>query len=169
MVPGARGSHDAVDDAARLRIRGPPLSLSCPDLPAETSTAGWPEGGVDLGRARLVFRFSKDEEHVDIVVEFGAERAELKSRVHNYLLLLLARHRLDDSAQGVADAACGWIYQEDLIDALKVTPDRLNIDIFRIRRQFAGLGLVDAANIVERRPRTKQLRIGAAALVLQPV
>jgi hypothetical protein len=41
-----------------------------------------------------------------------------------------------------------------------MAPPQLNIEVFRIRRQFAAAGVVDAANIVERRPRTRQLRIG---------
>jgi hypothetical protein len=45
-----------------------------------------------------------------------------------------------------------------------MAPPQLNLDVFRLRRQFAALGIVDAANIVERRPRTRQLRIGTARL-----
>jgi hypothetical protein len=40
----------------------------------------------------------------------------------------------------------------------------MNVDIFRIRKQVAALGLVDAPNIIERRPRAKQLRIGVGDL-----
>ena len=56
------------------------------------------------------------------------------------------------------------MYQEDLLDALRVTATQLNIDVFRIRQHFARAGLHDSLNVVERRPRTKQLRIGTGAL-----
>jgi hypothetical protein len=37
---------------------------------------------------------------------------------------------------------------------------QLNVDIFRTRRQFAEVGIVDAAGIIERRPRARELRLG---------
>jgi hypothetical protein len=45
-----------------------------------------------------------------------------------------------------------------------MAPPQLNIDVHRIRKQFAEVGVLDAANIVERRPRTRQLRIGTGRL-----
>jgi len=48
----------------------------------------------------------------------------------------------------------------DLVRDPSTTAPQINLDVFRIRKQFAALGLPDAANIVERRPRTRQLRIG---------
>jgi hypothetical protein len=45
-----------------------------------------------------------------------------------------------------------------------MAPPQLNIDVFRIRRHFAAAGIAGAAGIVERRPRTQQLRIGTPHL-----
>jgi hypothetical protein len=45
-----------------------------------------------------------------------------------------------------------------------MAPPRLNIDVFRIRQMFAGIGLLDAANIVERRLRARQIRIGTGLI-----
>jgi hypothetical protein len=61
------------------------------------------------------------------------------------------------------------MYQEDLLRDLSTTHAQLNVDICRIRKHFGGLGLKEAAAIVERRVRTKQIRIGVADLVVTPV
>ena len=63
-----------------------------------------------------------------------------------------------------SEVACGWIHQDDVAHDPTMATPQLNIDAFRIRKQFAAAGLIGAANIIERRPRTKQLRIGAARL-----
>ena len=91
---------------------------------------------------------------------------KLGARAHNYLLLTLARYRLQDAAKGMWDAACGWVYIDDLLRALVATSNQLNVDIHRIRKQFGVLGLADAAAIIERRPRTGQIRIGVSDLVV---
>jgi hypothetical protein len=48
--------------------------------------------------------------------------------------------------------------------SLDEEPPHLNLDVLRIRKQFSALGVVDAANIIERRPRTRQLRIGVSRI-----
>jgi FHA domain-containing protein len=144
--------------------------FSCPDVVAETSTVDWPEREtISLSHVRLEFRVSRDEEHVEIHADLGKERRDFGSRGHNYLLLVLARQRLADAVQDFQSTACGWTYQDELVDALRISPERLNIDIFRIRKQFASFGVSDAAGIVERRPRTKQLRIGVGSLAIQTI
>jgi hypothetical protein len=85
-------------------------------------------------------------------------------RGHNYLLVTLARHRLKDAAAGLPEAECGWIYQDDFAQDPMMMSPQLNLDVHRIRRQFAAAGVQDAANVVERRPRTRQLRIGTGRL-----
>ncbi|HXN30441.1 MAG TPA: FHA domain-containing protein [Polyangiaceae bacterium] len=144
--------------------------FSCPDVVAETWTEEWPEGeATGVARLHLLFRASMDEEYVEIEADMGSRRENLGSRGHNYLLLLLARRRMSDAARDLTETACGWVYQDELVDSLRISPERLNIDIFRIRRQFASLGVSDPANIVERRPRTKQLRIGVASLTVRTI
>jgi hypothetical protein len=146
--------------------------FSCPELVTETSTVSFPEFvRGELARVKLIFRVSKEEEYVEIAVEREGRRDELPVRNFNYLLLLLARQRLADAEADpkIAESACGWVDQETFIEAIKSSPDRLSIDVFRIRRQFAGLGITDAAKIVERRPSTKQLRIGVGALTIESI
>jgi hypothetical protein len=118
---------------------------------------------------RLRFAVSRDEEHVELVVDWPSSRRDLGSRIHNYILLTLARHRLADASAGIPGSACGWVYQDELMRELGTSGTQLNVDIFRIRKQFATLDLSESAAIVERRPRTKQLRIGVANLLVEPI
>ncbi len=116
----------------------------------------------DVRFASLVFRVSRDEEDVRVQVSFGAETIDLPPRSYHYFLLTLARRRLQDAQQSLPEPECGWIDQEDLAHDQSMAGSKLHIDVFRIRRQFADIGMHDAAQIIERRPRGKQLRIGTA-------
>jgi hypothetical protein len=138
--------------------------LSCPAVVSPTSTAG---ARAEISTIKLVFAASADQEHVEITLDDGLTRRQLPVRNHNYLLLLLARRRLEDSRAGHAPTACGWTFREDLLRDLGVDAVQLNVDIFRIRHQFSSLGIAQATQIIERRPGTKELRIGVASLELQ--
>jgi hypothetical protein len=113
---------------------------------------------------QLTFRVSLDEEHVELLVVRGERILELGARSHNYLLLQLARARMRDERDGISDTSAGWVYREDLERALAADAARLNIDVFRIREHFSKFGLHDCLTIIERRPRTGQLRIGTGKL-----
>jgi pSer/pThr/pTyr-binding forkhead associated (FHA) protein len=119
-----------------------------------------------LKAARLAFKVSRDEEHVELKVHCESQVFDLGARSHNYLLLTLARYRLTDAAQGVALEACGWIYLEQLFRALGTSANLLNVDIHRIRKRFSELGLSDAATIVERRPHAGQVRLGVGDVLV---
>lgn len=137
--------------------------LSCPTTLANTIEDP-ARASSELSGIALRFRVSADEEHVELSLKRKGEAADLGSRTHNYLLLLLARQRMADVDQGLTDAGCGWVYRDDLISQLRTDRERLNIDIFRIRKQFSAAGVADAAGIIERRPGSGQLRIGIRAL-----
>jgi hypothetical protein len=154
-----------------FEVAGQKWRLSTPGMVSDTSVVDASEAAkaIRLQQVGLEFRVSRDEEHIQIRVERGADTIDLGSRSHNYVLLLLARERLADAARGVPDPACGWLDQEQLLRDLRTRPEHLNIDIFRIRKQFGAAGILDAASIVERRSGAKQLRIGVAKLAIQGV
>jgi hypothetical protein len=124
---------------------------------------------LEVRRLQLTFGVSLDEEHVELRVTSGVNSFDMGARAHNYLLLTLARRRLKDEAEALPETACGWIDQDELAHDPSMTPPQLNIDVFRIRKQFMALGVVDAANIIERRPRTRQLRVGTANLTVSAI
>jgi serine/threonine protein kinase len=116
--------------------------------------------GNRLTEAELVFSLSRDEEYIGLRVECGKDVFDAGARRANYLLLTLARRRLGDEAVGLPKSECGWVHQNELEGDPSMAPPQMNIDVYRIRKQLATLGFVDAVNIVERRPADRQLRIG---------
>ncbi len=146
-----------LEDGAAFEVAGRAYRFSCPAVVAPTQST---EVGRSVRDARLAFGVSRNEEHVEIVLEDGRGATPLAVRNHNYLLLVLARRRLADAEAKHPESSCGWIDKDELLDALGVTANQLNIDIFRLRKQFGALGFADAAHIVERRVSTKELRLG---------
>ena len=123
---------------------------------------------MEMARLRLVFSPTKDGRAIHLHVAHAGGGIDFGDEIsHSDLLLELARRRLADRDGGMTDAKSGWVREEDL----SVPPGRaprsaeeLDREIFRIRSQFAAFGAVDAANVVERWPRTRQLRVGTAHL-----
>jgi pSer/pThr/pTyr-binding forkhead associated (FHA) protein len=142
-----------------FEVDGRTWRFCCTESVRTTSLAVAP-AELEVRHLQLSFSVSRDEEHVQLHMTCGGSSFDMGARSHNYLLLTLARRRLEDADEGVAETTCGWLYQEDLAHDASMAPPQLNIDVFRIRKQFAALGVVDAANVIERRPRTRQLRIG---------
>lgn len=113
----------------------------------------------------LEFTVSRDEEHVEMRVLHGGRSVTLRPRAHDFFLLTLARVRLADQAQThLGEAEHGWIYRQDLARLLQVDRNLLNLWIYRARRQFSDAGVLDVANLVERRLGTEQLRLGVPQL-----
>lgn len=109
----------------------------------------------------LEFAVSRNEEEVEIAIVHGANRVALRPRAHSYLLLTLARARLADMDNPeLTPASHGWVDQARLLKMLATTPAQLALDIYRARRQFDDAGVLDAAQIVERRATSRELRIG---------
>jgi FHA domain len=140
-----------------------------PMAPATVASPGVSMSAVEVRSLQLAFSVSRDEEHVQLRVFRGDRAHDLGARRHNFLLLTLARQRLADAAEGLQDTSCGWVDQDDLAHDPTMAPPQLNVDVFRIREQFAKLGVIDAASIVERRPQPRQLRIGTGLLVITTV
>jgi len=148
-----------LSDQQSFEVEGESWVFHSPEAVQQTTSVA----GLEPPRIETVvlhFEVSSDEEFVGLRAERGGRVVDLGSRAHNYLLLTLARKKLSDVADHVRATGCGWVYQDDLLRELKLTPGQLNLDIFRIRKQFGVLDVVDSAGIVQRRPLTKQLRIG---------
>lgn len=120
-----------------------------------------------LADAHLEFGVSADEEHVTLTVRIGAESYPVKPRTHHYLLLTLARQRLEDVEQGVADSEAGWLHAEDLQRMLRMDRRALNTQVFRARRQLADFEFEGGSDIIERRDPARQLRIGPSRLTVE--
>jgi len=83
----------------------------------------------------------------------------LPSRAHYYTFLTLARVRLSSEADpSLPEAVRGWVAVDELTRMLAVDEDRVNVDIYRTRRDLAGMDIVNPAAAIERR--RGQLRLG---------
>jgi len=113
----------------------------------------------------LQFSVSRNEEHVQVKIVHGERSIELRPRAHSYVLLTLARLRVRDQGDQTLDPANqGWVYQERLLKMLATTPTQLAVDIYRARKQFSEAGVTEAAQVVERRASSHELRIGVPRL-----
>lgn len=109
---------------------------------------------------------SLDEESVRTVLRFADGELEIPPRAAHLVLLHLARERLADAARGLVAAEQGWVYAEVLGDALDMDPQRLNVEVYRARKQFTQLGIAGAAELFERRTQTRQIRLGVERVMV---
>ncbi len=147
-----------------FEVAGRRYTALLPQQPSQTTSVV--EAVCLVADLRLSFKVSQNEEHVELNAALNGVEQPLKTRVHHYLLVVLARQRLEDRDQGVGADDEGWVEQGDLCDRLQVDLQRLNTDIYRIRKQFAELSLIDPTHIIERRFDSKEVRIGTGHLRL---
>jgi hypothetical protein len=147
-----------------FEVAGRAWRFCCAEGTSKTTLADSYSLGLEVRHLQLSFSVSADEEHVHLQMSCGGKTIDMGTRTHNYLLLTLARRRLQDAAAGQPETACGWIYQDDYPHDPMMLPPQLNLDVFRIRQQFAAAGVADAGKIIERRPRTRQLRLGTGRI-----
>lgn len=131
-------------------------------LPSGTEETQRPSDLVRVQQLELVFQVSTDEETVLIELKAPRWLKRLDSRAHNYLLLHLARHRLKDSLLPKSEQ--GWVDRGALSQRLQLDAEHINVQLFRIRRNFAEAGVADAGNLIECRRRPSQVRIGSCEL-----
>ena len=118
----------------------------------------------------LRFEVSRDEEYVRLAARYRGSELDLGSRAHHYTTLALARLRAEDQgSSGLPESSWGWIGSSELIRQLASNETKLSVEICRIRQQFAQLGFADAADVIERRRGTGQLRLGIGLLEFSQV
>jgi hypothetical protein len=159
-------STTPITNLQTFEVEGRVWRFCCVEGTTKTTLADSSSLGLEVKFLQLTFSVSANEEHVHLQMSCGGKTLDMSCRNHNYLLLTLARRRLEDAAAGHPETACGWVYQDDYAHDPMMASPQLNIDVFRIRRQFEAAGVPDAAHIIERRPRTRQLRIGTGRLTV---
>jgi len=110
----------------------------------------------------LRFSVSHHEEHVQLQLRQQDLKQALPARIHNYLLLYLARARVRDMQRGVDSEAQGWVSIQLATRELGITVNHLNTQIFRARKQI-GESLpdaIDTSRLVERR--SWEIRLGCS-------
>jgi hypothetical protein len=119
---------------------------------------------VELFQTSLTFRVSADGEDVEVTLSTPRERVRLGQRAFTDLLLFLAQARMADQKEGLRSEEQGWVAVDALVPTLYPDTDTLNLNIFRARKQVEGLGIGDANSLVERRVRSRRVRLGVEHL-----
>ena len=86
----------------------------------------------------IFFDVSQNEEHVSLRFILDGYEYDLGQRNHHYLLLLLARKRLEDKEAGVTEAEQGWLDKDLLCKMLGQNEGHVNIQIYRFRKQLVS-------------------------------
>jgi hypothetical protein len=107
---------------------------------------------TSLNELTLLFQTSLDEESTHLTIQTGDKNIDLLVRSHHYLTLCLARQRVKDMEAGFDNSEQGWLYAESLARDLGVDASHLNIQIYRIRKQFVEAlnNTCETSNIIER-------------------
>jgi hypothetical protein len=156
-------AHDDV-----VTVAGREFRLQLPETASELVRTRTNRARPHVVSGRALFKVSPDEEHVEVQLGTGGEGAlhVLPRRAFGYALLTLARRREHDRTSQVTQEEAGWMHTDDLAAGLGTTPEKLNVDVHRLRHVVAALGVFNDPNsIVERRP--GQLRIGIAELTIR--
>lgn len=105
-----------------------------------------------LNDYRFIFHLSLDEETTQLELQYQ-QTLDFGVRTHHYLLLQLARHRVDDVARGLDNESQGWVYADQLAAELGLDSTHLNIQIFRARKQLADSlpNVLGLQSLIERR------------------
>lgn len=144
-----------ITDGDVIEAGGLSFSLSLPHATEGTLTVA---ASARLETVTFRFAVSRDEEHVRLTLVHRGGQVPLEPREHGYVLLTLARQRLED--KDLPGSEQGWVDRDRLLKMLQLDPNGLNVAIYRARGQLAAAGVEDAVGIVE--VRRGQRRIGVS-------
>jgi hypothetical protein len=119
---------------------------------------------IDAKDLVLELKVSADREAIGVTATVDGRAFHLPNRAHHELLLLLAEARIEAQRQGVADEEAGYMTLDEAIRSTAVGINKINLDIFRLRREFEGLGLRDPRQVIERRDTRREFRVGTGHL-----
>lgn len=149
-----------LEDESSVVVAGKPWQIHLPSSVLPTREAASARGEA-LDECVFEFMVSRDGEHVEIRLHHADHVRSLEPRAHAFLLLALARARLQDAAQGrLPEGEHGWMHREDLMKELTIDLHLLNLWVYRARQQLIQAKLCDASKIIERREQAGQLRLG---------
>jgi hypothetical protein len=149
-----------IEDGALVQLSGRAWRFHAPDVWVPTESFG--QHPLALETTQLCFRVSMDEETVELDLRCPAKLIPMGRRTAFYLLLTLARIRLEQRTS----ESQGWVHWSELATMLHAEQTEINLWVHRIRERFAEVGFARPGAIVERRSGTGQLRIGTDDIVI---
>jgi len=160
------GDEQAVGDRCAIAVGAHVWHLRLPEVPADTLAH---VASRRLADFHLELGLSRDEETVEVRLLRVSHRIVLEARNHHYLMVLLARHALEERAAGMSPAEAGWLDPAELAEMLKISRQSLNVYIHRIRRQVQDAGIFDGKDIIQRMANTYALRLAPVEISVVPL
>jgi hypothetical protein len=165
FVESRDGSCRRLGDREELCSGGRIWRIELPLMWERTSRRD--ETSLHIANIGLRIRVSSNEEHVEITIRHAGAEIPLPPRSHGYLLATLARQRVSDATKpGLAEADHGWVYVSDLMRMLDTSEMMINVFTRRARVQFQEANVIDAANLIERRRTSREMRLGVRDIEL---
>ena len=153
-------------DGDLITIGTEPWRCCIPTAQGETEVLENVAGLFALSELELRLGVSQDEEAIELTLSTNGRDVRLGQKACHYVLLMLARCRQGRELPPGADVSDGWISVSALLDLLRVSEQRLNVDIFRIRQELKSAGVVDAVGIIQRDPQQRRVRLGTDNVLL---
>ncbi len=116
-------------------------------------------------KMHLTLSVTQNQEYVEARVTQDGRELSLGTSVYLYLLVILARQRIQDATAGVRDSACGWVDYEGVADPIMESSAQLALGVHRVRKLFLKAGFGDGAQIIERRA-GRLIRIGTSQVTV---
>ena len=162
------GAVRQVTDFMELVVDDEPWVVELPPPGTETAQTGLARLGGWANFDELLLRFdvSRDRESIVLLIIAGLESRAVTNRAYHELLLVLAEARIAALAAGVPEPEQGWLHTDELCRRIAGDVSKVNVDVFRARQQLDQLGVIESHRVVERRPTTRQLRLGTASAVI---
>lgn len=120
-----------------------------------------PSAGAPLGGAQLELYAPPHLETAELVVRLGDKVIRSHGRRERLLAKLVEFRLMDQQDPRIHPAEHGWVYADDLCTWLDLESiERINVEVYRIRKHMIRSGVPNGASIVQRRRGTGQLRVG---------
>ena len=133
-----------------LTLEGETWQLELPRVPEKTRRGARSRGPVEITRSHVRLEQRGDRVSMEVVADSG-ESTQLDVGAAGPMLEYLGRARSRDEAGG-------WVERDELLSALSMRANHMNVLVYRLRQQLAGLGFQDARDIINRKGRL--LRLG---------
>lgn len=164
IVEGREGQWMIEDsDAVREAVDGESLLVGDEtwilDVPGVAiSTVAVESLVLAIENISLRFLVASNGQNFTLTIVCPGKEIQVEPEKHHSLLLELARTRQDLTSTPLEEQ--GWLDRSELCRKLGFDDQRLNAAVHQVRKQFAALGIQGAANIIERKPGTKWVRLG---------
>jgi len=158
------GAVQQLDDFAEVVVEGQCWNVELPPPGDEMAQTGLTRVGGWATFDELFLRFdvSRDRESIVLYIVAATESRAITNRAYHELLLVLAEARIESQVAGIAEVEQGWLHTDELCRRIAGDISKVNVDVFRARQQLDQLGVLESHRIVERRPITRQARIGTS-------